>query len=147
MYEVKIVTNQNELDLAFAIRKLVFVDEQGVPAHLELDDQDEHSVHFIVFDETTNEGVGAARLRTIESNIGKVERVCILKEHRGKNLGFLIMKAVEQYAFSKGLDKLKLHAQSYAIPFYEKISYSVTSPEFLDAGIPHRTMEKSLAAI
>lgn len=142
MYEVKIVDNQKELNLAFSIRKIVFVEEQGVPAHLELDDQDKHAVHFIVKDTQKDQVIGAARLRIIENHIGKVERVCILKEHRGKNLGLLIMKQVENYAVSQGLEKLKLHAQSYAIPFYEKISYSVTSPEFLDAGIPHRTMEK-----
>ena len=45
----------------------------------------------------------------------------------------------------KGFEKIVLNAQSYAIPFYEKIGYIITSPEFMDADIPHRAMEKTIA--
>ena len=38
--------------------------------------------------------------------------------------------------------KLKLNAQSHAILFYEKRKYTINSPEFLEAGIPHRAMDK-----
>lgn len=140
MFEVKIVENEKELELAFAVRKKVFVEEQGVPEPLELDEHDATAIHFIVNDE--GKTIAAARLREIESQVGKVERVCVLKPYRGKKLGLLIMKKVEDIAISEGLKKLKLNAQSYAIPFYEKLNFEVTSPEFLDAGIPHRAMEK-----
>ncbi|SOB91788.1 predicted GNAT family N-acyltransferase [Ureibacillus xyleni] len=140
MYEVKIVKTKEELELAFSIRKKVFVIEQGVPLHLELDEYDATSTHFIVLDQ--DKTIAAARLREIESKVGKVERVCVLKEYRGKKLGVLIMQKVEEYAIKQGWKKLKLNAQSYAVPFYEKLGFQVTSPEFLDANIPHRAMEK-----
>ncbi|MFP3918313.1 GNAT family N-acetyltransferase [Lysinibacillus telephonicus] len=142
MYEVKIVETDKELELAFAVRKKVFVEEQGVPLHLELDEHDDNAIHFIVKD--GEQTIGAARLREYESKIGKVERVCVLKQYRGKKLGFLIMQKVEEYAKEHGFKKLKLNAQSYAIPFYEKLQFIVTSPEFMDAGIPHRSMEKEI---
>ena len=41
-----------------------------------------------------------------------------------------------------GYEKIILNAQSYAVPFYEKLGYVITSPEFMDADIPHRAMEK-----
>lgn len=140
VYEVKIVKTKEELELAFSIRKKVFVIEQGVPLHLELDEYDATSTHFIVLDQ--DKTIAAARLREIESKVGKVERVCVLKEYRGKKLGVLIMQKVEEYAIKQGWKKLKLNAQSYAVPFYEKLGFQVTSPEFLDANIPHRAMEK-----
>ncbi|RHW39843.1 GNAT family N-acetyltransferase [Lysinibacillus yapensis] len=139
---VKIVENEQELSLAYAVRKKVFVEEQGVPEHLELDEHDASATHFIVKDE--DKTIAAARLREMEPKIGKVERVCVLKEYRGKRLGLLIMKEIEHYAKNHDFKKLKLNAQSYAVPFYEKLDYKVTSPEFLDAGIPHRAMEKEL---
>lgn len=111
-----------------------------MPEHLELDELDSSSTHFIVKDQ--DQPIAAARLRKMEENIGKVERVCVLEPYRGKKLGLLIMQNIEEYAKELGLMKLKLNAQSYAIPFYEKLHYTVTSPEFLDAGIPHRAMEK-----
>ena len=127
---------------AFAVRKKVFVEEQGVPLHLECDAYDATATHFIMYED--NEPAGAARLRNIEDHTAKIERVCILQSQRGKKLGALMMKEMENYAVSIGLQKLKLHAQSYAVPFYEKLGYTVTSPEFMDAGIPHRAMEKNI---
>lgn len=54
------------------------------------------------------------------------------------------MNGIEQFALEKGLQKLKLNAQTHAIPFYGKLGYEVVSDEFLDAGIPHKTMVKKL---
>jgi len=142
LYNVKIVETEKEHADAFAVRKKVFVEEQGVPLHLECDAYDATATHFIMYED--NEPAGAARLRSIEDHTAKIERVCILQSQRGKKLGALIMKEMENYAMSIGLQKLKLHAQSYAVPFYEKLGFTVTSPEFMDAGIPHRAMEKSI---
>lgn len=55
-----------------------------------------------------------------------------------------MMECMEDYAKDHQFKKLKLNAQSHAIPFYEKRDYVITSPEFLEAGIPHRAMEKEL---
>lgn len=142
LFDVKLARTQQERDRAFAVRKAVFVEEQGVPVHLEIDEYDDTAFHFIV-----NEGdktIAAARLREIAPQFGKVERVCVLQEYRGKRLGVLIMEAVEEYARNIPWKKLKLHAQSYAVPFYEKLGYVVTSPEFTDANMPHRAMEKDI---
>lgn len=136
------MTTEEEKQLAFHVRMKVFVEEQGVPRHLELDEFDQEAIHFIV--QKDNEVIGAARLREIESGFGKIERVCILEEFRGLKLGATIMKFIEEYAVEHGWNKLKLNAQVYSIPFYEKLGYTVTSPEFLDAYIPHRVMEKTI---
>ncbi|MEG0258539.1 MAG: GNAT family N-acetyltransferase [Lysinibacillus sp.] len=142
MYLVKIVENKKEYDDAFTVRTTVFVKEQGVPVHLELDEHDKTATHFIIYDH--EQPIGAARLRIIENGVAKVERVSILLPYRGKKLGVLIMNEIEKHAAHLVLHTLKLHAQSYAIPFYEKLGYTVTSPEFMDAGIPHRSMEKNI---
>ncbi|WP_210469582.1 GNAT family N-acetyltransferase [Sporosarcina sp. 6E9] len=142
MFDVKIVTTTQEKEDAFSVRRKVFVEEQGVPLSLELDELDKTADHFVVY--TENTPIGAGRIRESDSGIGKVERVCILPEFRGKHLGKLIMQALEDHAASKEFEKIVLNAQSYAIPFYEKIGYVITSPEFMDADIPHRTMEKTL---
>ncbi|AWE06469.1 GNAT family N-acetyltransferase [Lysinibacillus sp. 2017] len=140
MFDVKLVTTDEDRERAFSLRKEVFVKEQGVPLSLELDEHDKTAIHFIVNDGTDT--IATARLREIEPKIGKVERVCVLSSFRGKRLGVLIMETVEHYAKEIEFEKLKLNAQLYAVPFYEKLNYMVTSPEFMDAGIPHRAMEK-----
>lgn len=142
MYNVKIVTSERERQEAFFVRRKVFVEEQGVPLNLELDELDKTADHFVVYNE--EKPIGAGRIREIESGTGKVERVCVLPTYRGKHLGNLMMHALEKHAVSKGLNKIILNAQSYAIPFYEKLGYVIASTEFMDADIPHRRMEKNL---
>ena len=142
MLHVKLAQTEQEKELAFDIRKKVFVEEQGIPLHLEIDEFDQTATHFVVLEK--DEPIAAARIRETEPNVGKVERVCVLPTHRRKHLGVLLMNALEEHAKQSGWKKLKLNAQTSAIPFYEKLAYQVTSPEFDDAGIPHRAMEKEI---
>ncbi|PIC72246.1 GNAT family N-acetyltransferase [Sporosarcina sp. P26b] len=140
---VKIVTDEKGRQDAYAVRQKVFVEEQGVPLILELDEYDQDAIHFVAYDEA-DQPIGAGRMRGLVNAHAKAERICILPEHRGKHLGNLIMNALEEHARNKSMKKLLLNAQSYAVPFYEKLGYVVTSPEFMDADIPHRAMEKDL---
>jgi len=142
LIRVKVAGSEPEREDAFSVRKMVFVEEQGVPLNLELDEHDASAAHFIVYSD--DQPIGAGRIREISQGVGKVERVCVLKEFRGKHLGNLIMHSLEEYALKTGMHKIILNAQSYAVPFYEKLGYIVTSPEFMDADIPHRAMEKMI---
>lgn len=117
MYAKK-VEIEKEYEDAIKIRRKVFVEEQDVPLHLELDEYDADAVHFVAYDGDTP--FGAGRIRVIEPGIGKVERVCILPDYRGKNLGNLMMQCMEDYSTSAGITKLKLNAQSHAILFMKK---------------------------
>lgn len=139
--EAFLVSNKQQLEDAYAVRKIVFVDEQHVPIEEEIDQYETEANHFILYDQTIP--IGAGRLRTFP-NYGKVERICVLKEYRHCGAGSIIMDVIEQYASDHHIKKLILNAQTHAISFYEKLGYTVISDEFLDAGIPHRTMEKFL---
>ncbi|MGK7378600.1 GNAT family N-acetyltransferase [Planococcus sp. 1R117A] len=142
MIKVKIAEKPIEKEQAYDVRRKVFVEEQGIPLHIELDEFDDSAVHFVAYE--LEQPIAAARIRELEMGIGKIERVCVLPEYRGQHVGLLMMNEMEQYAQKAGLFTLKLNAQSYAVPFYEKLDYSVNSPEFLDAGVPHRAMEKKI---
>jgi len=138
-----IVRTDKELEDAFYVRKTVFVEEQHVPMEEEIDEFEQESVHFVLYDDNQNP-IGAGRYRSFDE-YGKVERICILKDSRKGGAGKAVMNKIEEYAKSKGAPALKLNAQTQAIPFYSKLGYEVLSQEeFLDAGIPHKTMYKSL---
>lgn len=140
--EVKIVNNEQELADAFEVRKTVFIHEQYVPEEEEIDQFESDSVHFVLYDDN-GKAAGAGRFRVLDG-IGKVERICVLKENRKTGAGVAVMNKIEEYAKSQGISTLKLNAQTHAIPFYSKLGYETVSEEFLDAGIPHKTMKKSI---
>lgn len=139
---VKIVENQKELEDAFSVRKTVFVEEQNVPLEEEIDQYEDEAVHFVMYGDTSNP-IAAGRFRVVDG-YGKVERICVLQDARKTGAGKSMMEKIENYASEKGLHKLKLNAQTHAIPFYAGLGYEVVSEEFLDAGIPHKTMIKQI---
>ncbi len=135
-------TDSAERQDAFGIRYEVFVKEQGVPEELEWDGLDADAVHFVAYDRGIV--VGAARLRLLDDETGKVERVAVLTARRGEGWGRQIMEAVEEEAMNHDLNTLKLNAQTSAVGFYRSLGYDGEGPVFEEAGIPHVEMSKSL---
>ncbi|MFV4882024.1 MULTISPECIES: GNAT family N-acetyltransferase [Bacillus] len=135
-----IAKTEKQLNDAFFVRKVVFVKEQHVPEEEEIDQFEDTSEHIVIYD--GGQPVGAGRWR-LKNGHGKLERICVMKSHRSLGVGAIIMQALEKAAAAKGADSFILHAQTQAVPFYEKQGYRVTSgEEFLDAGIPHLEMIK-----
>lgn len=125
-----------------ALRRIVFIEEQGVSEADELDDKDDEAIHLLA---TLNgKPVGSARLLVV-GEIGKIGRVCVLNEARGTGLGAALMRAaVDRFRQVAGVAKVKLGAQTHALGFYERLGFTAHGPEFDDAGIPHREMVLAL---
>ncbi|EMA01793.1 Predicted N-acyltransferase, GNAT family [Haloarcula vallismortis] len=141
-FEVDVGTWNAFADAATAVRKAVFVEEQGVSENEELDGNDSDAVQFLARD--GEYPVGTARLRFPEPTVGKVERVAVRQPYRGDGVGTALMRAVEDAARDDGATVLKLHAQTHVEPFYEQLGYETVSDEFEEAGIPHIEMRKRL---
>ncbi len=130
-------------EAALAIRRRVFIEEQGVPLAEEMDGRDADCTHFVAWNGASAEG--CARLRRLPSVL-KVERVAVRVEVRSAGLGRALMDAVEAEALRRGAAELVLNAQSTVVGFYEKLGWTALGAEFVEAGIPHRKMEKRLVA-
>lgn len=63
---------------------------------------------------------------------------------RGTGLGAALVGAVEEAGRALGAKECELHAQVVAMGFYERLGYRAQGPVYDDAGIPHRTMVKTL---
>ncbi|MBR2679523.1 MAG: GNAT family N-acetyltransferase [Exiguobacterium sp.] len=138
-----IIQSGNEATLieqAKQVREIVFVQEQRIDTSLEYDDLDGVCTHVVGL--LDSEPVTTARLRKVDSTVGKVERVATIQAARGHGYGKEIMDEVERVAKRQGLVELRLGAQLTALPFYEKLGYEAFGDEFLDADIPHRMMRK-----
>ena len=138
---IKVVETKEEKNQVFQIRTTVFVDEQKVSIEEEIDEFEDSAIHFIGYENEVP--VAASRLRWVDE-YGKIERVCILKEYRGKSYGTDMINRMEVEVTKKGYTKTKLNAQTRAVDFYKRLGYKVVSGEFLDAGIPHVTMTKQI---
>jgi predicted GNAT family N-acyltransferase len=122
-----------------AIRTVVFVEEQHVPAELEWDGRDEECFHTLAFSRR-GEPIGCARLLP-EGYIG---RMAVVSGWRKKGVGSELLKALLARAAALQLREVRLHAQLHAIPFYERHGFEQIGDEFMEAGIPHMEMVRRL---
>jgi predicted GNAT family N-acyltransferase len=135
---VKKVSETIDIQICLAIRHQVFVKGQNVPIHEEVDGLDSSSEHYLLF--LNKLPVGTARVRYTD-DFAKIERVAILETYQGQGLGHVLMNFIIEAIQNHQVNKAKLGAQTYAIPFYEKLGFVICSTEYLDAGIPHKDMQ------
>ena len=144
---VRRATTAEELAACLAIRRTVFIDEQKVPEHLELDELDSVCRHFIATPDKSSplrDAVGTARILFLDDGTAKAQRVAVLKKARKSGVGAALMFALEGEAARAGRGLLILSSQVSAIPFYEKLGYEAYGDVFMDAGIEHRMMRKTV---
>ncbi|XOV81809.1 MAG: GNAT family N-acetyltransferase [bacterium] len=122
-----------------SIRESVFIVEQEVPRALEWDDEDTTATHFLAVN-TIGQFIGCARLL----KTGQIGRMAVLKPHRGKGVGDALLAAAVSAGKTAGFERLFLHAQRYAEPFYRKGGFLVYGEPFDEAGIEHIAMEMKL---
>lgn len=129
------------------LRREVFIAEQGVSEHDELDDLDDACVHFLALPREgapLDEAYGTARLWPRPDGTAKAQRVAVSRDARGRGVGRALMAALEDEARRRGLREVVLGAQLSAVPFYLALGYSPYGEVFDDAGIPHRMMRKAV---
>ncbi|MBV0933682.1 GNAT family N-acetyltransferase [Marinobacterium weihaiense] len=137
MIEIMRVPYEGEYQAAIrAIREVVFIEEQKVPPVLEFDGLDATAVQVLA--RVDGESVGTGRVL----DDGHIGRIAVLKAHRGIGLGAAIVRALTDAAFQAGHERVYLGAQTHAIGFYETLGFVAYGEAFMDAGIPHRHMEK-----
>lgn len=137
-----LIAATDDIDTCRALRRAVFIEEQGVSEADEIDDLDDVAIHLLAT--VDGQPMGSARL-LIKGDTGKVGRVCVLPAARGTGLGAALMReAVDHFRTMPGIRGVMLGAQTHALGFYERLGFVAEGPEYMDAGIPHRDMVLSL---
>jgi len=122
-----------------AIRTAVFIDEQNVPVELEWDGLDVLCLH-VVAEAATGEAIGTGRLLPD----GHIGRMAVLKSWRRRGVGRALLLELLAAAGERGHERVELNAQTRAIGLYARFGFGVVGDEFMEAGIPHRTMRMEL---
>ena len=125
-FTIRIMAWREALPLARPVREQVFIDEQKVPRELEWDEWDDASDHALAFD-ARGDPIGTARLLAD----GRIGRMAVLKDWRGKGVGAALLQAMLERARSRSMPRALLHAQIQAAGFYRRFGFSERGGEFL----------------
>lgn len=102
----------------------------------------EKSDYLCVCEEDTKT-IGACILTPIDNNIIQLRQMAVALDYQSKGIGKMLIAFAEQTATDNSFNKITLHARKTAVPFYEKLGYSIVGDEFTEVDIPHYEMEKS----
>lgn len=138
-YEVRIADWETDREAIQRLRTTVFVEEQEVPSELEWDGLDSECVHALAID---SKGTAIATGRMQAG--GKIGRMAVRKDWRGKAVGSAILGALVAEARRRGLAEVTLASQAHAVPFYERHGFRSVGEHHIEAGIPHQRMALEL---
>jgi predicted GNAT family N-acyltransferase len=142
-------TVQEDLERAFAIRRIVFIEGQDVPEEDDFDGLDAIATHILAVNED-EKAIGTARFRVTEKHKDnspkkiKLERFAVLEEYRGNKIGqkmveFALQQIQKKEEF-KTVETIYLHAQLAAVSLYERCGFEKEGDIFEESGILHYKM-------
>ena len=136
--EILIKPWQEAAQEAYLIRKQVFIEEQGVPEDMELDEHDPLAKHALAYQDGLC--VGTGRLVRLDNDHAQIGRMAVLSAYRNQSIGTAILSRLIALAKAEGILVLVLHSQISALPFYAKFGFVAEGPIYDEAGIAHRNM-------
>ncbi|MEY2792261.1 MAG: hypothetical protein RJA76_253 [Bacteroidota bacterium] len=127
----------------YALRYEVLREPWNQPLGTEILDDEQSAIHAMVVEK--DNALAVARLHEASKGIGQVRCVAVATDQQGKGLGKMLMRHLEEEAYKKGMKEIILEARENAVPFYEKIGYSIVKKSYLLFGeIQHYTMRKEI---
>jgi predicted GNAT family N-acyltransferase len=123
---------------AYPIRQAVFIEEQGVPEAMELDEFDPIAQHALAY--RGLDCIGTARLVISPDHQGRIGRMAVLQAYRRQGIGGQLLRTLLENGKSQGITEFDLHSQLSAIPFYEQFGFIAQGAIYDEAGIAHRDM-------
>jgi predicted GNAT family N-acyltransferase len=160
LIEFRPAADDAEVRQALELRRSVFVDEQGVPAHLEADGRDHEATHLVAVADghvvatlrlvtKRDRGAHAEPDRRRDSDRAepriRLGRLAVAPAYRRRGLASALLAAAEREVSTAGGGRIVLHAQTYACGLYAAAGYECRGGPFQEAGVEHITMERHVA--
>ncbi|MFM6190244.1 MAG: GNAT family N-acetyltransferase [Planktothrix sp.] len=142
MIRIKTVNYSDNWMEIRAIRHQVFELEQGVAPELEWDGQDEFAQHLLAY--LDDQPIGTLRIRDLDEQNVKIERLAVLASARGMGIGQQLMECALEVIAQTSIQTVIVNAQIYIQNLYLKLGFEPMGEPFEEAGIPHIKMVKTL---
>ena len=140
--DVRVARDARELEAALELRERVFCGEQGVSIAAERDGRDRDATHLIALAE--GRILATCRLLAAGGTV-RLSRMAVEPSARRRGVGRAVLAGAEDWAREAGAHRITLHAQMPVKRLYEGAGYSSRGRAFVEEGIEHVLMEKSVA--
>ncbi|MFO6423421.1 YiiD C-terminal domain-containing protein [Motilimonas sp. KMU-193] len=131
MYHIFEPTTPAELEHYFHFRWSILNAPLQLPKGSEQDGYDPHALHRMIQDKD-GQPLAVGRVYVTDADEAQIRYMAVEPSHRGKGIGSLLMKSLEQAARDAGAKRIVLLSRIKAIPFFERHGYHAAQRE------PHR---------
>ena len=142
-YSIKSPESTEEWESYLLFRWEVLRKPLGMTKESLSDSIEDKSFHLMGIDAEKNV-IASGRVHFNSENEAQIRYMAVDENFKRKGVGTEIVKELENYALSKGIERMILNARENAINFYLSLGYEEVGPYQSDTGIPHKTMKKSL---
>lgn len=89
--------------------------------------------------------VGTVILKPLSPTRVKLRQMAVGFRLQGAGLGRSLVRFAERVAHERGFDTVEISSRQSATGFYEKLGYHTVGDSFLEVGLPHITLTRSVA--
>lgn len=132
MLEGNYFFGEDNIEDAKGIRKLVFIEEQGMPETYEFDEEDKESVIVVAYLDKEPVATGRLLFDGINNLIG---RIAVKKQHRRNNYGEFVVRMLIDKCINFGGNTVTVFAQENAVDFYKGMGFEVSGQPYIEDGI------------
>ena len=140
--DVRPPRDAGELRQALALRERVFCGEQGVSLAAERDGHDDEALQLVAVED--GRVIGTCRL-LFGTGAAFLGRLAVERSERRRGVAAALLRDAAERARVAGVARISLHAQLDVRELYSGLGYVEHGEPFVQEGIDHVTMEKSLA--
>ncbi|SNB67690.1 Predicted N-acyltransferase, GNAT family [Arboricoccus pini] len=133
-------TDRAARDACLALRRHVFVEEQGVPLAEEYEPFDKEAPMLLA--RMDGEPAGTLRWQTLPDGRVKIQRVAVARHWRRRGIAAHMLEVLLERLDAAGIPETILSAQLDAQPLYRRFGYQAFGPVFPDGGISHISMAR-----
>ncbi|WP_432453971.1 GNAT family N-acetyltransferase [Agarivorans sp. QJM3NY_29] len=114
--------DKESIKISQKIRNEIFVREQGIPLHLDLDGLDSNAYHSLAYIDDL--AIGVARLALTENNNAVMARIAIKKDYRGNGVATKLIDSLIDKAKQLNINSIEIHAHEYLKEYYENFGFN-----------------------
>lgn len=137
-----IAYGSEEYEQALALRDQLLRKPLGLSLYDEDLSDEKNDYHLGIF--TGAELDAVLVLIPKDSTTLQMRQVAVRENRQGQHLGARLIAFAESFAATQGFTRIVLNARQTAEAFYHKQGYTTVSEPFLELGIGHVRMEKSI---
>jgi putative N-acetyltransferase (TIGR04045 family) len=148
-YFIRAAAQPWEVEGVRALRRQVFVTEQGIFNHDDRDDIDDIAMPLVAISTLASEAdqvVGTVRIHEDRPGIWRGSRLAVTRSHRRiGRLGSDLIRLAVCTANGRKCDRFLAHVQQQNVPLFQRLHWAPLR-EVEIHGVPHTEMEADLAA-